>query len=123
MTPPKLSSIKFATSPTLLMRIGDRQAIPLIQGVWSDGSISNIDSNDCTIVSSRPDRVQVDGGYVDAIGIGSSSIRITYQGKYLILILKVIKKTKYLLGMTDKVYKNEKSFEIQEWCRPKSCKL
>lgn len=88
LAPAKLSSIKLAFSPNLSMKVGDRQALPPIEGVWSDGSISNIAFGDCTIVSSRTDRVQVNGGYIDAVGIGSSAITITYQGKIYYLTIK-----------------------------------
>lgn len=89
LAPPKLSSVRLAYSPTISMKVGDRQALPPIEGVWSDGTVSTIAFADCAVVSSRPDRVQVSNdGHIDAVGIGSSAITITYQGKIYNWIMK-----------------------------------
>ncbi|KAA9022048.1 VWA domain-containing protein [Niallia endozanthoxylica] len=77
-----------STLPSTLV-LGDVYTISGLKAKWSDGSVIDVPVTDVTVSSSRPDRVQVKNGELEAVASGLTSITLEYKGKTIRSSVKV----------------------------------
>ncbi|MEK4253362.1 hypothetical protein [Ureibacillus sp. FSL K6-2830] len=71
------------------MKIGDKYTISGLKAKMSDGTIKDLSVSDVTVTSSRTDRVNVNGGDLEAISKGTSYIDIIYNNKRIRSLITV----------------------------------